>query len=167
MTIILPFTTRGVNLEDFLVKNRAKTKGKRGLYVVTLRVDNPKPSSATSRSKVAKIGIANRDVGLRLKQYQTAVGKHSDEFPCRGVKLHYLVVTNLNRRVQDKNSQVAQIEKFLIKQLKIDKVETDRGREYFRQSNLYKIRDLINSTRFKDIESHFHMKLRSSRKKGS
>ena len=128
MKVVLDFDRTGLPLEDFLKNNEAAIKNKRGLYVLSFNLDKKRPNAP---SNVVKIGIARRHVGLRLKSYINHFGRHSHKYPCRGVWIHYLATTQLNRNVEDKNTAVYRMERYLIKYFKNKTVKTDRGHEWF------------------------------------
>jgi len=151
--IVLPFKkTTTYKLEDFL-KSRAgqSVRRKRGFYVLTFNID---------RCTVVKIGIASRDVYSRLQGYMNSFGKHSNLYPCRGVWIHFLLTTSLNKRVGDTNSAVSNLEKLILKEAKAREIVVERGKEYL-VSSLSEIERVVKLYSTKDWKYYHQHKLRS------
>ena len=149
----MPFIkTKTRKLEDFL-KSRAGrgVRKKRGFYVLTFNID---------RCTVVKIGIASRDVHSRLQGYVNSFGEHSNQFPCRGVWIHFLLSTSLDRGVGDTTSAVSQLEKLILKEAKARQIEVDRGKEYL-VSSLSAIQRVIEMYSAKDWKYYHLHNLRS------
>ena len=105
----------GMKLEDALVKYKDKLgNDKRLLYVLKTNMEKG----------LTKFGIAIDKPFKRLSDYVTLYGNNDTNNACSGVQIYFIGVTEYNRLVEPKNSQVAQIEKKLIA-----KFEGIRGRE--------------------------------------
>ena len=146
MKDLLSWTPAGVNLEDFIEKNRPLLRKSRIFYVIQANSDN---------RKVTKIGIAGTISGqavARLYEYVHFHGYNNDTNPKQGVKIIACYYTAYDKNVPSKNSAVYTLEKQIKKEIKENSKLLKRGKERttFSLRNLQKI--LKDRNIIKDVE---------------
>ena len=150
-----------MDLGDFLRKHIALIKHKRLFYIIEPRLE---------QGKTIKFGIAGIDSGNpfnRLKEYMLTYGETDPENPCRGVIVHYIGVTEYERHVRYKNSEVFRIEKYLkeIYKSTSESKHDSRGAERVSKKHLPNILRDLRALRMPDISTELRSTNRESTKR--
>jgi len=132
-----------VPLGEFLETNAAALRNKRAFYIVEPLLE---------KDKVIKFGIAGMQSGhpyTRLNEYNIIYGTQTRANSCKGVKVHFVGVTEYDRMVSPTNTQVARLERQL-KQLYKTKTEKGRGTERVAKEYLADILQTIRDSKLVD-----------------
>jgi len=113
----------GVELKNFIEKNKDELKNKRIFYILQANLD---------KKKFVKIGISERGQTSaygRLNDYYHFYSKTNKTNPCLGVKLHLVLANTFNSDVEYSNSRVRRLETKLKQRFKTDFQERERRGE--------------------------------------
>jgi len=126
---LLKFSLNGVDLSDFLMKNRNTLKDKDLIYVISVpQVENIE-RLRNRRTKLFKVG-KQQDGSNRLRGYTITYGQ---EEGVGKVRVNYIKLIEKRKGNLSGTRKVAVVERNLINKLKsMNTQEPNRGMEYFR-----------------------------------